>query len=146
MQAAEVAQPFQREGWVYEEKYDGWRMIAYKDGTTVRLVSRAGKDHSRRFAQLAAAIRVLPAVTLILDGEVAIVDDKLISRFEWFRQRPQGVVATPPIYMAFEQVLESDHTLLFLGRRLATNGLKALARTKDWWARTRRSPTWADGR
>ena len=28
-------------------------MVAYKDGTHVRLVSRAGKDHSRRFADLA---------------------------------------------------------------------------------------------
>jgi ATP dependent DNA ligase-like protein len=88
MQADEVGQPFHRDGWIYEEKYDGWRMVAYKDGTSVRLVSRAGKDHSRRFAELAAAIRALPPATLILDGEVAIFDDKLISRFEWFRKRP----------------------------------------------------------
>ena len=30
-----VAQPFHREGWVYEEKYDGWRMIAYKHNAAV---------------------------------------------------------------------------------------------------------------
>ncbi len=28
-----VATPFHRDGWVYEEKYDGWRMVAYKDGS-----------------------------------------------------------------------------------------------------------------
>src|SRR5258705_331289 len=89
MAATDVTQPFHREGWVYEEKYDGWRMIAYKDGTAVRLVSRAGKDHSRRFSELAAAIRALPALTLVLDGEVALFDDRLISRFEWFRKRPE---------------------------------------------------------
>jgi len=33
MQADEVARPFHRDGWIYEEKYDGWRMVAYKDGT-----------------------------------------------------------------------------------------------------------------
>ena len=27
------------EGWVYEEKVDGWRMVAYKDGAAVRLMS-----------------------------------------------------------------------------------------------------------
>jgi ATP-dependent DNA ligase len=59
MQADEVGRPFHRDGWVYEEKYDGWRMGAYKDGSAVRLVSRAGKDHARRFADLAAAIRAL---------------------------------------------------------------------------------------
>jgi ATP-dependent DNA ligase len=95
MQADEVSRPFHREGWIYEEKYDGWRMVAYKDGTAVSLVSRAGKDHSRRFPDLVAAMRALPPMTLILDGEVAIFDDKLVSRFEWFRKRPEEVAATP---------------------------------------------------
>ena len=64
MAATSIAKPFHRPGWVYEEKYDGWRMVAYKDGTAVRLVSRAGKEHSQRFATpLAAAIRALPAMS-----------------------------------------------------------------------------------
>ena len=50
-----VAQPFHHEGWVYEEKYDGWRMVAYKEGLAVRLVSRVGKDQSRPFAGLTVA-------------------------------------------------------------------------------------------
>ena len=37
---------FHRDGWVYEEKVDGWRMLAYKDGQRVRLVSRNGRDHT----------------------------------------------------------------------------------------------------
>lgn len=147
MQADEVARPFHHDGWVYEEKYDGWRMVAYKDGTEVRFVSRAGKEHGRRFVDLAAAIRALPPMTLILDGEVALFDEKLISRFEWFRKRPEDVTSTPPIYMVFdclylegrdlrplplrerraqlEAVVENDHTLVFPARRLAPNGLKA---------------------
>jgi ATP-dependent DNA ligase len=32
MQADEVGRPLHLDGWVYEEKYDGWRMVAYKDG------------------------------------------------------------------------------------------------------------------
>jgi ATP-dependent DNA ligase len=39
-----VREPFHRDGWVYEEKYDGWRMLAYKDGARVRLVSRNSRD------------------------------------------------------------------------------------------------------
>ena len=34
---------------------DGWRIIAYKDGPRVRLMSRNGRDHTRRFASIAAA-------------------------------------------------------------------------------------------
>ena len=52
---AQVRQPFHRDGWVYEEKVDGWRMLAYKDGARVRLISRNTVDHRRRFRELAAA-------------------------------------------------------------------------------------------
>ena len=41
-------QPFTRPGWIYEEKVDGWRILAYKDGARVRLVRRNGVDHARR--------------------------------------------------------------------------------------------------
>jgi ATP-dependent DNA ligase len=71
-----VREPFQRDGWVYEEKVDGWRMLAYKDGERVRLVSRNGRDHTRRFADLAAAVAKLTGRTLVLDGEVAIYDQQ----------------------------------------------------------------------
>jgi ATP-dependent DNA ligase len=86
-----VARPFHRESWVYEEKYDGWRLVAHKAGDHVRLVSRTGRDHTRRFAELAAAIASLPTVTVILDGEVAIFDAQLVSRFEWLRHRRREV-------------------------------------------------------
>src|SRR2546425_656328 len=61
------SKPFHREGWVYEEKYDGWRIVAYKDGRNVRLVSRRRVDHTERFSEIASAVRRLPARTLILD-------------------------------------------------------------------------------
>src|SRR5262245_66648054 len=69
-----VREPFHRQGWVYEEKVDGWRMFVYKDGERVHFVSRNGRDHTRRFADLAAAVAKLSARTLVLDGEVAIYD------------------------------------------------------------------------
>src|SRR5215467_10923665 len=54
-----LVQPFDRPGWVYEEKVDGWRMVAYKSGENVRLVSRRGLDHTARFAPLARSIAAL---------------------------------------------------------------------------------------
>jgi ATP-dependent DNA ligase len=79
-----------RAGWLYEEKVDGWRILAYKDGARVRLVSRNGRDHTRRFADLAAAIAKLSARSLVLDGEVAIYDQQLRSRFDWLREPDQA--------------------------------------------------------
>lgn len=37
-----LVKPFHRPGWVYEEKVDGWRMVAYKDASKVSLVSGRG--------------------------------------------------------------------------------------------------------
>src|SRR5262245_20030740 len=86
MAPTQVREPFHREGWVYEEKVDGWRMIAYKDGARVRLLSRSGRDHTRRFHDIAVAVSKLAARSLVLDGEVAIYDQQLRSRFEWLRE------------------------------------------------------------
>jgi CheY-like chemotaxis protein len=43
-----VARPFHHAGWVYEEKVDGWRVLAYKDAAGVRVVSGQGRDLTRR--------------------------------------------------------------------------------------------------
>jgi bifunctional non-homologous end joining protein LigD len=61
-------EPFHRDGWVYEEKVDGWRMLTYKDGERVRLVSRNGRDHTRRFRDLATAVGKLSARSGALSG------------------------------------------------------------------------------
>jgi ATP-dependent DNA ligase len=58
--APTLREPFHHDGWVYEEKVDGWRMLVYKDGDRVSLVSRNGRDHTRRFADLAASSRSCP--------------------------------------------------------------------------------------
>ena len=94
--------PFDRPGWVYEEKVDGWRMVAYKSGENVHLVSRRGLDHTARFAALTKAIAALPSADLILDGEVAVFDERLVSRFDLLMEPDPDVVATPPVYVAFD--------------------------------------------
>ena len=59
MQPTLVPRPVHHEGWVYEEKVDGWRILAHKVAGTVRLVSRNGLDHTRRFPSIVAALRAL---------------------------------------------------------------------------------------
>ena len=117
MAPTQIREPFHRDGWVYEEKVDGWRMLAYKDGARVRLVSRNGRHHTRRFADIAAAVAQLSARALVLDGEVAIYDERLRSRFDWLREPDAEAVATPPVLMAFD-LLHQD------GRELAGRPLR----------------------
>ena len=97
-----VRPPFHRDGWVYEEKVDGWRILAYKDGPRVRLISRNAVDHTARFRELAAAIAKLRADVLVLDGEVAVFDKELVSRFHLLGDDDAGILCTPPIYIGFD--------------------------------------------
>jgi len=116
---------------VYEAKYDGWRMVAYKREGQVQLISRPGRDHTKRFPALMAAIAALGPSTLILDGEVCIFDERLVSRFEWLRHGKPPGVATPPVLELrarrdwLEDVLEGQ--LILPARRLADDGLTAWA-------------------
>ena len=52
-----LAGPLHRDGWVYEEKVDGWRIMAYTDSDRVPLISRDGVTHTHQFPDIAAASR-----------------------------------------------------------------------------------------
>jgi hypothetical protein len=45
---AQVPEPFHRDGWVYEEKVDGWRILAHKDSPAMAQDSLAGDRASSR--------------------------------------------------------------------------------------------------
>ena len=55
--------------WTFERKFDGIRLIAYKNGTDVRLYSRL--RNLQHLPAVAAVIEALPVHDLILDGELA---------------------------------------------------------------------------
>ena len=58
--------------WRYEPKYDGFRMLAYRDGDEVYLQSRGGKPMNRYFPDVEAQLLAMPADRVVLDGEVVI--------------------------------------------------------------------------
>ncbi len=150
MLATLVDEPFHRKGWVYEEKYDGYRILAYKEGKKVTLYSRNAKDRTDSFSEVARAIGGLPDPTLLLDGEVVAFDSHLVSRFQLLQQ---GEV--PQVYAVFDCLYRKGRDLrerplperraaleeaigktdrLFASRRLAANGLEAyrVARKKGY--------------
>ena len=145
MLATLVREPFDRPGWVYEEKYDGYRILAYKEGDRVTLLSRNQNDRTQRFAGLAKAVAALPARSLLLDGEMAVFDRRNVSRFQLLQN-----LKSDPEYAVFDclyhngrdlraqpltcrrEALEAvvgksaaKGTTIFPSNRLADNGLKA---------------------
>jgi len=75
MLATLVDGPFDREGWSFEVKWDGYRSLAEVRRGKVRLVSRNGKLQNARFPTVAAALSGFP-IDVILDGEIVAVDSQ----------------------------------------------------------------------
>ncbi|MEO8523613.1 MAG: DNA ligase D [Caldimonas sp.] len=67
-----VAQVPKDDGWIYEIKFDGYRLLARIDGDDVRLVTRKGNDWTSRMKSLAAAVRSLGIGSGWLDGEIVV--------------------------------------------------------------------------
>jgi bifunctional non-homologous end joining protein LigD len=141
MLATLVANPFHRDHWVYEEKYDGVRMLAYKEGAKVTLLSRNNVQRNARYPEIAKAVAALKAETLLLDGEIVVFDGKKVSRFQLLQQgkgQPQYAIFDC-LYKNGEDLrnkplgkrrvtLEASvkpAKLLLLSARVAENGLKA---------------------
>ena len=68
MAATLTQERFTGADWTFERKYDGIRLIAFKNNGSVRLYSRTQKE--KHLPGIAAAVAALPAADVILDGEV----------------------------------------------------------------------------
>ena len=69
MAATLTQERFAAPGWVFERKLDGIRLLAFKRGGEVRLLSRNRLPQNRSYPGIAAAVAALPAEEFILDGE-----------------------------------------------------------------------------
>lgn len=152
MLAKLVQKPFNRPGWVFEEKYDGYRILAYKEGKHVELLSRNDKDRTDTFAAVADAVAKLPAKTLLLDGEVVRFDAHKVSRFQLLQSgssklfyavfdclyRDGRDLRREPLTkrrVELEAAIARDKSgIIFASHRLGTDGMKAfeLAKSKGY--------------
>ena len=126
MKALLVEELPQEAQWLYEIKFDGVRALAVKNKRDVKLISRAAKDLTPKYPQLAAALEKLPVQQAVFDGEVVAVDAKGRSSFQLLQcYNIPGAKKPPLFYYAFDLInLEGrDLTAVPLARR------KALAQT-----------------
>ncbi len=79
--------PFTREGWIFELKYDGYRLLAERHAREPHLRSRAGNDLTVTFPEIARAVRGLPYEGMVLDGEVVVHDPEGLPSFSRLQRR-----------------------------------------------------------
>ena len=105
--------------WIYELKFDGIRLIAVKNGEKVNLISRNGNELAARFPEVAEAVRSLPIMDCVIDGEVVALDEKGGSSFQLLQAREMGGRQSPIYYYVFDllQTAGKNLTSLPLERR-----------------------------
>lgn len=81
MLATLVDQPFDRPGWIFEIKWDGYRAIAEICKKEVSLYSRNHKSLNERFSPIVEALGAL-SQTAVLDGEIVAFDDEGRAQFQ----------------------------------------------------------------
>ena len=87
MLAENREEPFSDPDWVFELKYDGYRVVAGLEEGEARLVSRNGNDLTASFPEVARALEALPFTDLVVDGEVVVHDERGIPSFQRLQKR-----------------------------------------------------------
>ncbi|WP_057937269.1 DNA ligase D [Algoriphagus resistens] len=94
--------------WLYEIKWDGYRMICNHSSSSTALYSRTGVDYSDTYPTLIESLKQLPK-SAILDGEVVSLDENGISNFQWlqhYSDDPKGEL----VYVVFDLLYLDGHS------------------------------------
>ncbi len=111
MKATIADLPPRGDEWLFEIKWDGVRAVAFIESEQVRLQSRSGLRCERQYPELAVIHHQVAAEQAVLDGEIAVLDEKGVSRFHLIQPRiansdPNTIAhlvrSTPVVYFVFD--------------------------------------------
>ena len=133
MLASIAEDPFDDPNWLFEIKWDGYRVISFVENGKVRMVSRNQNDLGPRYPELRELPNLVNANSAILDGEVVVLDEQGRPSFSLMQQRT-GIRAhgrqaatrpdLPIIYYVFDLIYLDDYDL----RRVALDDRKRVLR------------------
>src|SRR5690349_11272104 len=112
------------DGWTFEPKYDGVRVLAYATSSDVKLITRNGKEKAKQFPEIVGALKKLSAQLkrpLVLDGEIVALIDGEPARFQELQSRmhvkdthiiERHTSSTPAALILFDILMDGDEVLL----------------------------------
>src|SRR5688572_27190752 len=137
----------QEEGWTFEPKFDGIRVLAFVTPSYVGLITRNAKDKTRQFPEVIADLEKLPGKTgrnYVLDGEIVALANGEPARFQELqgRMHVENALAIkrlskdlPTAFVVFDLLVDGEDILLNepwserrarLDKRLARKKLAAI--------------------
>jgi ATP-dependent DNA ligase len=150
MAATLTQERFSGPEWIFERKYDGIRLLTFRKGRTVRLLSR--NKLPQHHPDIEAAVRALPVRDVILDGEVGWHGDTGYHVFDilWLDgedltarslEERRALLARLPLAAPLLRVTEL-HGLKPWERACAEGWEGVVAKRRDSLYEHRRSPHW----
>jgi bifunctional non-homologous end joining protein LigD len=126
-----VDHPPSGDDWLHEIKFDGYRMFCLINRGKISFISRNGQDWTERLGSLIKPIASLDVEQAVLDGEVVVLDDEGVSRFQLLQNalgRDGGRV--PLHYFVFDLLYCNGHDLMHLPLEERKQALEQLLRGK----------------
>src|SRR6476661_1964 len=121
MEALLAAELPEGDGWQFEPKWDGFRCLVRRDADEITLTSKSGKPLARYFPEVVEMVRGLAAKQFLLDGELIIPIDDVLSfdalqmRLHPAESRVQRLAReTPAELMAFDLLAIDGKSLMSL--------------------------------
>jgi bifunctional non-homologous end joining protein LigD len=111
MKATLATKPFRDEDWLFEVKWDGYRVEAVVRDGTVELFTRTGNSAETYFPRLLTPPTWIEAREAIVDGEVVALDESGRPDFGLLQERLGGQ-AGPVVFQAFDLLHLDGHSLL----------------------------------
>jgi bifunctional non-homologous end joining protein LigD len=107
--------PLGKEGWHFEIKWDGYRMLAGIAAGRVHLRSRGDMDYTKRFPEVVADLASLGEGPHVLDGEMVVLHPDGRADFEALHDRArrnprQG--ERPAVFMVFDALMIGGQGLI----------------------------------
>ncbi|MFL6195695.1 MAG: DNA ligase D [Thermoanaerobaculia bacterium] len=136
--------PFSRPGWVFELKYDGFRMLASGGAGEARLFYKSGHDATRIFPELAQAVAALPLGGLLMDGEAVALDAEGRPSFQRLQRRglrtrladvQHAAAAAPATLFVFDLLAFEDFDLRPLPLSARKEILRKVVPPDNGWIR-----------
>ena len=94
--------PLEPHDWIYEIKFDGYRLLTRIEGASVRCFTRNGKDWSAKLPALAKAAAQLGMASSWLDGEIVVLNDKGLPDFGALQNAFDKARTADIIYYVFD--------------------------------------------
>lgn len=76
--------------YIYEIKYDGYRILSFAEKGKVKLLSRNNNDYTSKFKNISEVLKKIEADCYVVDGEVVVFDEKGKSDFGLLQQHIKG--------------------------------------------------------